>query len=70
MRPILAYRTRELRARLREDLLARVELTLYSAAQGRIPYGAWPQLLEPLLEAYLAKVHEAEARGPLSETVT
>ena len=41
---------------LPKALVGQVELTLYSDAQGRIPYGAWTALLVPLLEAYLINV--------------
>jgi len=42
-------------------LVGQVETTLYSDAQGRIPYGAWTGLLVPLLEAYMMKVRELGA---------
>ena len=43
------------------SLVGQVEVTLFSDAQGRIPYGAWTGLMVPLLEAYLMKVRQIGA---------
>ena len=45
------------------SLVGQVEVTLFSDAQGRIPYGAWTGLLVPLLEAYLMKVRQLGAES-------
>lgn len=44
---------------LPEDLVARVEIRLFSVLEGRVPYGAWTKLLVPLLEAELSR-HDRE----------
>jgi len=36
-----------------EDLVARVDLLLYSELEGRVPYGAWSKLVQALLEKML-----------------
>ena len=40
------------------DLLAQIELKLFSDVEGRVPYGAWTGFIESLLRQHLA----AEAR--------
>ena len=54
------YKTIRLRARIREDIFTRIEISLFSTAQGRVPYSAWGVLLESLLEEYLARLHAAQ----------
>lgn len=53
------------------ELVARVELMLFSDLEGRVPYGAWAGFIEQLLrehfarrarqEAFAAKLEEAKA---------
>ena len=54
------YKTTRLRARIREDIFNRIEISLFSTAQGRVPYSAWGVLLETLLEEYLSRLAEAQ----------
>ena len=63
------YKTVRLLARIREDIFTRIELSLFSAAQGRVPYSAWGTLIETLLEDYLSRLHEAtlQQKQPLGE---
>ncbi len=44
---------------LPEDLVARVELELYSELEGRVPHGAWARLVERLLREHLDRRHTA-----------
>lgn len=45
---------------LPQDLIARMELELYSEADGRIPVGAQSKLIEQLLRQHFAKVPQQE----------
>lgn len=40
---------------LPEDVVAKVELELYSEVEKRVPYGAWSGLLTGLVKEWLAK---------------
>lgn len=44
------------------ELVARVDLILYDAAQGRVPYRAWADFLTPLIREELARLERASAR--------
>lgn len=44
---------------LPETLVAEVDLVLYSELEGRVPYGAWAELIQALLEGHIAKVKGA-----------
>lgn len=41
---------------LPEDLVARVDLKLYSALENRVPFGAWSELIQALLNRWLDEV--------------
>lgn len=40
------------------DLVARVDLELYSELEGRVPHGAWQKLLIKLLSNWLLRVED------------
>lgn len=40
------------------DLVARVDLELYSELEDRVPHGAWQKLLAELLNSWLARRDE------------
>lgn len=40
------------------DLVARVDLELYSALEDRVPQGAWQKLLTELLSSWLVKLDD------------
>lgn len=54
-RPKKAIRPVEKNVSLPEDLVARVELELYSELEGKVPFGAWQKYLEGLIRADLNK---------------
>lgn len=37
-----------------EDVVARVDLELYSPLEGRVPFGAWQEFLTELIRQYFA----------------
>lgn len=39
-----------------EDVVARVDLELWSELEGRVPHGAWSELIERLLREHIAKL--------------
>lgn len=43
---------------LPEDLVAEVDLLLYSELEGRVPFGAWSRLVEGLLRGELRLLRE------------
>jgi hypothetical protein len=62
IRPVLKHIS------LPEDLVANVELALFSQALGRVPLGAWQQLLEGLLREWLARIGPAHnVKAPAGE---
>lgn len=52
-RPRKAIRPVEKNISLPEDLVARVELELFSELEGKVPFGAWQRYLEGLIRADL-----------------
>lgn len=52
-RPRKAIRPVEKTVSLPEDLVARVELELYSELEGKVPFGAWQKYLERLIRSDL-----------------
>lgn len=48
---------------LPRDIVARVDLELYSELEDRVPHGAWQRLLTQLLTEWLGKVAAAKAAG-------
>lgn len=45
---------------LPEDLVAKVDLRLYSELEGKVPFAAWSTLVEKLLATWLSNVEAAE----------
>lgn len=54
-RPRKAIRPVEKTVSLPEDLVAKVDLELFSEVEGKVPFGAWQKYLEALIRADLAK---------------
>lgn len=61
-RPRLARRTARKMITIPEDVIARVDLYLYSPLEGRVPYGAWPELMTRLLTQWLAEREQETPR--------
>jgi len=53
-RPRKAIRPMEKNLSLPQDLVAAVELELYSEIDGRVPFGAWSKYVEELIRKDLA----------------
>lgn len=58
-RPRKAIRPIEKTICLPEDLVAQVDLLLYSALEGKVPYGAWQRHVEQLLREDLSRKADA-----------
>jgi len=58
-RPRKAVRPVEKNISLPEDLVARVDLELFSELEGKVPFGAWQRYLERLIREDLAKRSES-----------
>lgn len=58
-RPRNISRTVEKKVSIPENVVAQVELELYSEVEGRVPYGAWGSLLTGLLSEWLKKLEKA-----------
>jgi len=54
-RPRKAIRPVEKNISLPEDLVAQVDLELFSEVEGKVPFGAWQRLLERLSRGHLAR---------------
>lgn len=54
-RPRKAVRPVEKNISLPEDLVARVDLELWSELEGKVPFGAWQRYLERLIREDLAR---------------
>jgi hypothetical protein len=54
-RPLKTLRTINKNIALPEDLVARLELELYSEVEGRIPFGAQQEFFTTLLREHFAK---------------
>ena len=67
-RPISTIRTLSKNLRLSEEVCAKMELHLFSEAEGRIPVGAQSNLIDDLLRAYFAGL-EKQARKQMREAV-
>ena len=59
-RPRKAIRPVEKNISLPEDLVARVDLELFSELEGKVPFGAWQRYLERLIREDLAKRANAQ----------
>jgi hypothetical protein len=60
-RPRKAIRPIEKNISLPQDVVARVDLELYSELEGKVPFGAWQKFIERLIRAELA--HLDSVRG-------
>ena len=67
-RPRKAIRPVEKNISLPEDLVARVNLELYSDLEGKVPFGAWQRYVEGLIRADLERRAALEKVERLSET--
>ena len=54
-RPRKAIPSVEKNVCLPRDIVAKVDLMLFSELEGRVPFGAWQKYLESLIRADLAK---------------
>lgn len=54
-RPRKAIRPVEKNISLPEDIVARVDLELFSEVEGKVPFGAWQRYVEALIRADLAR---------------
>jgi hypothetical protein len=50
-----------------QDLLAKVELELWSEAEGKVPHGAWQELQIELLTEWLVKRQVARGKREAAE---
>lgn len=60
-RPRKAIRPVEKTISLPEDVVARVDMVLFSELEGKVPHGKWSGLVEDLLRQYLMKTAPGEA---------
>lgn len=62
-RPKKAIRPVEKNISLPEDLVARVDLELYSDLEGKVPFGAWQRYVERLIRDDLTKRASAQTQA-------
>lgn len=62
-RPKKAIRPVEKNISLPEDLVARVDLELFSELEGKVPFGAWQRYVERLIRDDLAKRASAQTQA-------
>lgn len=60
-RPIKTDRPVEKNLSLPSSLVARVDLELFSALEGKVPFGAWQKYVVRLIEEDLAKLQVVQA---------
>ena len=65
-RPASVNKPIEKKLSLDAELVARVELALFSDLEGRVPYGAWSGLIEQLLREHFSR---AERQRALAEAL-
>jgi hypothetical protein len=65
-RPASINKPIEKKLSLDAELVAKVELALFSDLEGRVPYGAWSGLIEQLLREYFSR---AERQHALAEAL-
>lgn len=65
-RPASINKPIEKKLSLDAELVAKVELALFSDLEGRVPYGAWSGLIEQLLREYFGR---AERQRALAEAL-
>lgn len=59
-RPASINKPIEKKLSLDAELVAKVELALFSDLEGRVPYGAWSGLIEQLLREYFSRRERVE----------
>ena len=62
-RPRKAIRPVEKNISLSEDLVAQVDLMLYSELEERVPFGAWKEYIERLIRADLERRNQGAGNG-------
>lgn len=62
-RPRKAIRPVEKNISLPEDIVARVDLELFSEVEGKVPFGAWQRYVEALIRADLARRDEGKGQA-------
>lgn len=62
-RPRFVVRPIEKNISLPEDLVAKVDLVLYSDLEGKVPFGAWKLYVQGLIERDLRARAEAQVIG-------
>ena len=67
-RPLKTIRTIYKNIGLPEDLVAMVELELYSELEGKIPFGAQQEFFTKLLRVYFAG--KATTKAPANEAIS
>ncbi len=67
-RPASINKPIEKKLSLDAELVARVELALFSDLEGRVPYGAWSGLIEQLLREYFGRAERQRALGEALQT--
>lgn len=60
-RPASINKPIEKKLSLDAELVAKVELALFSDLEGRVPYGAWSGLIEQLLREYFSRAEHQRA---------
>lgn len=63
-RPRKAIRSVEKNVSLPEDLVAKVDLELWSELEGKVPFGAWQRYVERLIREDLAKAPQISSERP------
>lgn len=59
-RPRKTIPSRKIHLALPAPLLAEIDLLLFSPLEGRVPHGAYSELMAELLQAHLARFRELE----------
>ena len=62
-RPRKAIRPVEKNISLPEDIVARVDLELFSEVEGKVPFGAWQWYVEALIRVDLARRDEGKGQA-------
>lgn len=63
-RPRKAIRPIEKNISLPEDIVARVDLELFSEVEGKVPFGAWQRYVEGLIRADLERRAQGKGAHP------
>jgi hypothetical protein len=63
-RPKNAIPSVEKKISIPSDIVARVDLELWSVVEGKVPHGAWSQLLTTLLRAHVESLPPLDPNAP------